>query len=570
MARKIVNNLAQKNQNKNLKRTKIVLFSIFIVLFIISFYSIFSKINTNGWKVFQRNLGDLFRFSNIHPYYSDSLFNLSFEFLWITIKYTLSGTFFGTIFAFITAFLSSQFIKNKFLQIIIWWVIIILKCFPIPFVIDPFRLIFAPKLAAFLIIFWFTWIWLHRYFYSFLNSLDLNSYKKVTMKGQNRFFAFKNEILPFVVNKFFALFLFSFEANVRWTTIISATGLMGIGTLINDGLQNSALGWRIVGIPLLVLLFFSLILEFLAIFFNKFILYKKSIGIQQKNLITLWIKTNYDRVLKVCFVIFVLILTIVSLNDIKNWAINTYQLNRFFNSLFVFDSGVFILGKLDNPIYMIFDLFAQIIVCVSIISLASIFMAIMSNEKLNHFSKWIIYKFFLNLFRITPAIIIFYLFLSFTIRPILWAAILVGFNNGIMLAKKLNETINSIDWQKYKLLRLSQWSKTKTIFHYVLPSISKEYFKYLTVEISNSVHDLLFYGIFGGSLLGLKISTLSQTGIAGDRPGFFTYSWIAWFLILIIEITIITIEKAYFKKFLYFSKKISNLILKKFAGKKVF
>ncbi|ATP59879.1 ABC transporter permease subunit [Mesomycoplasma dispar] len=570
MARKIVNNLLSNKPYQKFKKSKIILFSIFVILFIVSFYSIYSKINTNGWKVFQRNLNDLFGFSNTHPYYSDSIFVLSLRFLWTTIKYTIVGTFFGTIIAFFTALFSSQFVRNKFIKSFIWWIIIILKCFPIPFVIDPFRLIFTKKLAAVLIIFWFTWIWLHRYFYSFLNALDLNAYQKSIMKGQNRFFAFKNEILPFVVNKFFGLFLFSFEANVRWTTIISATGVIGIGVLINDGIQNPALGWNIVGIPLAVLLFFSIVLEFLIIFFNKFILHKKSVKIQQKNSFNLWIKTNYDRVLKTFFAIFVLILIAISLSDIQNWTINTHQVKRFFNSLFVFDWGFFSLGKLDNPLYMIWGLFAQIIVCIGVIAIVSIFLAIMANERLNHWSRWLSYKFLLNLFRIIPSIVIFYLFVNFAISPILWVTILVGVNNGIMMAKKLNETINSIDWQKYKLLRLQQWSKSKTIIHYVLPSISNEYFKYLAVEISNSVHDLLLYGIFGGSLLGLKISILSQTGISGDRNGFFTYSWIAWFLILVVEITLVAIEKRYFTKFVHFILKTRNILLNKFLKKTFF
>lgn len=555
-------NLFPNKPYQKFKKSRIILFSIFIILFIISFYSIFSKINNNGWKIFQKNLSNLFSFSNIHPYYNDSIFALSFKFLWITIKYTLAGTFFGTIFAFFTAIFSSQFIKNKLIKILIWWVIIILKSFPIIFVIDPMRLIFAPKLAAFLIIFWFSWIWLHRYFHSFLNSLDLTSYKKAVMRGQNWFISFKNEVFPFVVNKFFGLFLFSFEANIRWTTIISATGVIGIGILINDGIQNSALGWKIIGIPLLILLFFTIIFDFLIIFFNKFILHKKSVDIRQKNSFILWIKVNYDRILKAFFIIFLLILIIISLTDIENWSVNTYQVKRFFNSLFVFDWEVFLLGKLDNPLYMIWHFFCQIIVCLTIIAFISIFFAIMANEKLNNLPKWLIFKFFLNLFRIIPSIIIFYLFVSFTVRPILWVTCLVGFKNGITMAKKLNETLNSLDWEKYQLLRLKKWSKKKAIIHYIFPSISQEYFKYLTIEIANSAHDLLLYGIFGGSMLGLKISTLSQTGISGDRGGFFTYSWIAWFLILIIEVTLALIEKNYFKNFLYLNSKFWNILLK--------
>ncbi|MDW2919517.1 ABC transporter permease subunit [Mesomycoplasma ovipneumoniae] len=542
------------------KKTKLFFTFVFLVLFIVSFYSIFSEINYNGWNLFKKNLTDLFAFSNKHPYYSDSVFSLSMRFLWITIKYTFLGTFIGATLAFFSALFSSQFIKNKYLKSIIWWIIIILKSFPIPFIIDPLQLIFAPKLAAILIVTWFSWIWLHRYFYSFLNSLDLSGYQKAIIKGKNRFFAFKNEILPFVINKFIGLFLFSFEANIRWTTIISATGVIGIGILINDGVQNPALGWKIVGIPLAVLLVFATFLEFLIIFFNKFILHKRSVNVNQKNKYILWLKVNYNWILRIFFGFLILTLFIISILDIESWKVNQHQINRFFGSLFVIDWSVFLQGKLDNPIYMVWNLLAQVIVCLAIIAVVSILWLLAANEKLNHWIKWSFFKFLLNFFRIIPSIVIFYLFLSFAVQPILWVTFLVGIKNGLGMAKKLNETLNSIDWQKYKLLRLRQWSKFKTITHYIFPLIYKEYFKYLSVQISDSIHDLLLYGIFGGSLLGQKLSSLSQTGIAGDRTAFFTFSWVTWFLILSIEIVIISIQNNYFKKILAIMVKLKNMI----------
>ncbi|MBG0730673.1 ABC transporter permease subunit [Mycoplasma sp. 'Moose RK'] len=379
------------------------------------------------------------------------------------------------------------------------------------------------------------------------------------MIGKNRFFAFKSELFPLIVNKFFALFLFSFESNIRWTTIISATGVLGIGLLINDGLQNPVLGWKIIGIPLLVLLFLSMLIEFLLLFFNKFIFCKKSLKVAQKNKFFLFLRLNYDRIIKFFFIFLVLILLIFSIFEIKNWTINFAELKTFFNSLFLFDSKIFALGKLDNPAYMILSLSAQVVVAAGIIMVFSLFFAILANEKLNNFLKSFSFKFLLNFFRVIPTIIFFYLFVSFSLQPILLVAVLIGFNGAILMAKKLNETINSLDFQKCKSLKLQNWQKWKIIFYHILPLISSEYWKYLNIEISNSVHNLLLFGILGGSLLGQKISVLSQSGITGSKIGFFSYSWIAWSFIMIIEIALAFLEKNYFKKFYKSVEKIQKI-----------
>ncbi len=93
------------------KKTKLFFTFVFLVLFIVSFYSIFSEINYNGWTLFKKNLTDLFAFSNKHPYYSDSVFSLSMRFLWITIKYTFLGTFIGATLAFFLRFLAHNLLK---------------------------------------------------------------------------------------------------------------------------------------------------------------------------------------------------------------------------------------------------------------------------------------------------------------------------------------------------------------------------------------------------------------------------------------------------------------------------
>ncbi len=52
------------------------------------------------------------------------------------------------------------------------------------------------------------------------------------MQGNSKTKAFFKEIYPRVKNRIIALFIFSFESNMRWASILGALTLPGIGKLI--------------------------------------------------------------------------------------------------------------------------------------------------------------------------------------------------------------------------------------------------------------------------------------------------------------------------------------------------
>ncbi|CAT04723.1 Putative ABC transport system permease protein [Mesomycoplasma conjunctivae] len=470
--------------------------------------------------------------------------------LWITIKYSILGTFFGSIMALITSLFASQEIsQNKFVTKFISILITVFRALPIPFVMVPFAKGFQKELSAFLIIFWFTWMWLHKFFYSFLNNLDWQSYRISIIKGNSKFRSFKNNIWPHISNKYLVLFIYSFESNIRWTTIISSAGVIGIGSLLQDA-QDPTIGWSIVGIPLVVLLVFTIFLDTLGIIFNKFIINKKSLKVANSSHFTLiWIKKNYDKLFKILLVFCLLIINLISIIQIKDWSVNSFEIKNFFQEIFDLKWELFAQGSLDNPFYMMWNLIAQLVITFAILTVFSIFFAFLSNEKMNKMFQWALIKTMLNIFRIIPITIFFYLFISLSfIPPLLFVAVLVGFKSSINLGKKLNESINSIDWNKYKLLKIKGWSRTKLLLHYVFPSIKKEYFKYLSSYVTNIMHDLLVFGLVGGSLLGQKIITLNSTTQSGDTSAFVTYAWSAWLLIITIEIIVILFQFNYFEK----------------------
>lgn len=517
-------------------------------MIIVSFYTIFSPINAKGWFSVSTNISDFFIFSDHHPSYPNfSLWSFSFNLLWLTIKYTILGTLIGSFFAFWTSLFSSNFITNKYSKKIINFLIIFFKSFPIPFILLAISDIFSKQLAAVLIIFWFTWLWLHRYFLSFLNSIDWYNYHLQNQISKNKFVNFKNLILPIISNKFLGLFFYSLESNIRWTTIISAAGVIGIGKLIIDA-QDPTIGWSVIGIPLIVLIFSIIILELIVIVLNKLTVNKKNVDLKQKNNFVLFWKLNYDKFAKLFILIIILMIAIWSIINIPIWSVNTSKIKFFLKNIFNINWSLFTQNSDYNPIFMVWSLIAQMIVALTILFVFTILNVLLSNEKLNKPYQWIPGKIILIIFRIIPSTIFLFMLLPLSyIPPLLLTAILIGFKDSLELTKKINETLNSIDWKKYELLKLQGWSKFKIIKDFVFPSIWPEYKNYLFVYSTNILHSLILFGYFSGSQLGQKISVSSSNFLTNSVNNFFTYAWVGWFVIFTLEILVLASQDKWWK-----------------------
>lgn len=545
-----------KNNKKLKLKWKILILLLSLLLFIFSFYSLFQPINYSSTRIFTKNLKELFTFSNYSKKYpSWTLWQLSWYYMFLTIRYCALGTTLGFIFAFFTSFVSSNFQKYKFIRYIINIIIIFFKAFPISLFVYFFSIGFDKELAATLILFWFSWLWMHKYFLDFLNNLDKTNYKIMHMKTNENFASFRKTLFPYIVNKYFMFFVYSLESNIRWTTIINAAGVIGIGLLLNDA-RDFSLGWSVVGIPLLVILVTIIFFEFLTLFLNKVILNIKNINYQNTSF--LWIKLNFRRIFKWFFVLFFVGLNIYSIIKISSFTLYPNYIKNFWNHFFSFQNEVFSHNKENNPFYWILILIYQCIVSITIIAIISLVFSILGNEKLNNVTQWIPLRFLNTLFRIIPTIIFIYLFSIFWIGTniFLLVAVITALRKSTSLVKQLNESINSINWEIYKTLEIQGKSKFQRIIKFVFPSIKKDYLSFLLFYFENQVQTLILLGSVGGSLLGSKISIVGQ---AGERTEnileLMTYSWISWVFIAIIQLL-----QFYFNLIVQ-NKKISQLYL---------
>lgn len=548
-----------KNNKKIKLKWKILILFLLFSLFVFSFYSLYEPINSGSTKIFTKNLKDLFTFSNHSKKYpSWSLWQLSWYYMFLTVRYCILGTTLGFIFAFFTSFISSNFQKYKAIRWSISIVVLFLKAFPISLFVYFFSVGFDKELAATLILFWFSWLWMHKYFFDFLNNLDLTTYKIMYMKTNDNFSSFRKTLLPYIINKYFMFFVYSLESNIRWTTIINAAGVIGIGLLLNDA-RDFSLGWSVVGFPLLVILITTIFFEFLSLFLNKVILNVKNLD--YKNTSFLWLKLNFRRIFKWIFVLFFIAFNIYAIVQVSSFSTYPNHIKNFWQHFFSFKKEVFSSNKEDNPFYWILILIYQCVVSITIIAIVSLCFSILGNEKLNKWVQWVPLRFLNTLFRIIPTIIFIYLFSIFWIGTniFLLTAIITALHKSTSLVKQLNESINSINWEIYKTLEIQGKSKFQRIIKFVIPSIKKDFYSFLLFYFENQVQTLILLGSVGGSLLGSKISIVGQPGErTEDIAQLFTYSWVSWIFIAIIQ----------FLQF-YFNLKVQNKKLVEFYFRRI-
>ncbi|MDE6082569.1 MAG: hypothetical protein K2F52_01670, partial [Malacoplasma sp.] len=328
----------------------IVLFLIAIV--VISFWLVGFNLSPNGVTVFSNRVNKVFLFSNtLKDYPNYSLVSLSLEYLWISIKGTIVGTTIGFIVAFITAtFSNSYLIRNLFLANLMKIFIVLLRAFPTVVFIYFFTNFFSKDLSLVLVLFWFSWIWLHKYMIEIYNNLNYYPFFNLVIQGNSKIYAYLKTIIPQINNKFISLFLYSFDANMRWSSLLGTLGLAGIGELI----EKASNQFEAMGIPVLTIMVFMILLECFVFVLNRYLLVHQSSGFSKqtmefiksqnksKLLSFAFIKknrrelSNYYKLktyLKACLFIFFFAILIYSLLTLK-WSSSSVYQNNFFQQLF--------------------------------------------------------------------------------------------------------------------------------------------------------------------------------------------------------------------------------------------
>ncbi|WP_434335741.1 ABC transporter permease subunit [Mycoplasma capricolum subsp. capricolum] len=527
---------------------------IFLALLLVGwcFYNQASFINIDNFYQVAKKLVLLFSFENKNfldtSYISNEYTNLfldTLRLLWITIKLALTGTFIGFILAIITSFLSFDKVNNKFLSYLISIVILILRSTPELIFITLITSTFRNDLSLLLVYIWFTWLWLHKYYIDMLNSFDLHPYYVSINQGNSKFKAFFKEIYPRIKNRVIALFIFSFEANIRWASILAALNLPGIGRLIVYGSENTA-HFNQLGIPLLVLMSFILVLELLNYLFKKYLVEARSKVYKQKNETKLEYYTRLSKKLNVNKIIISLIfisLTIISIITFINIPIYIFNLDyvkSFFNNLLNPNFASFsIFNKHieNNPILLIWNSLQFTIVAMFICIIIAIIGIRLQSIRLNNLFIVIICRSLNVLIRLIPTIVYFYVFHPIFSNVLTLVIIVVSLHQASSKAKQLVEVVDNLNIQIINNLKIQGYSNNQIFLKYVLPAIKIEF-----ISLSIFYFELIFrasitYYILSSDKLyiGYLVTKYLDTRAFYPRLAM-SYVWIGTFAILIINL----------------------------------
>lgn len=503
---------------------KIIFYLLFFLIIIFCFYYVGFNISNLGLTLFLSRIKRFFLFKNYISYYpNQSLIFLSFSFLWVSIKTAIIGTFIGFFLSLITAFIfNKNFIKSHFLNKFVTFFIYLLRCLPIILSIHYFTSTYSKEISLILLYFWFSWIWCHKYLNEYILNLDFKNYNLLIYQGNSRFVSFIKSLLPQLKNKIISLFLYSFEANIRWSSILGVLGLIGIGELIFLAKNNR---FESMGIPVLILTLFLIFLEFFIYLINKYILSTqtfKKINYTKFTNINLFKKS----VILILFFLFI-ILILYSFFSI-DWYSSLVYKNDFLKQIFLPNWKIINEQKdlfLFNDIIL---LISQTIVIMFISFIFSIFILFISCYKL--FKHYAIFGIvFSAILRAFPFFAIFFLINPIFISPISTICLILGFSSGLIIAKNLNESINKIDDKKIYLLRLQSYSKLTIFFKLIFFEIKNEYLNIFLFTWESQFKDLITFGQYSTSTIGIYINTYVN-GLNKNINNMAVFIWISFFI----------------------------------------
>lgn len=540
----------KNNQSKKVIREwwKHILLISFILILVLCFSKLNFSINTDGVSLFLNNLKKIFQFSNTSDFYQNgikvNLWFLSFKFLWKTFSITLAATVFGFIISILTSYVSCyQF--NKFYTFVTKALILLLRSFPELVFIYIFAnsKLFQKDFALFLVYVWFTWLWVHKYMIETLENIDLRSYRKSIFLGKSKIKSFIQEIIPRISNRYFALLLYSFELNLRWTTILSSLGLFGIGSLIN--FANDQLLFEQLSIPLFVLLSLLVLLDLTFYSLNKYVLKTKSKEIKNKDYKEI-MKTsfNWKKILKIIILLSLIIFSIIQLS-LLDFRITKYpHLNNFWHSFW--KPEWINVNKAISSLFLNSIPFAILICFFSFVF--SLFILPLTTDKLFSKPQVIFFKISNSFFRLLPSIIIFFFIYPLFNSSFTLIIIVLSISQTFKIDKQLNEIINDIDTKIIEILRIKGHTKLFIYFKYILPYIKKDYISLMLFNFEGQIRNSITYSflsteLYIGNILTLKLSeknfNLSQA---------MSFVWIVAIFIFSVNIFIEILKQIYVTK----------------------
>ncbi|UUM19806.1 hypothetical protein NPA11_03520 [Mycoplasma sp. 1578d] len=282
--------------------------------------------------------------------------------------------------------------------------------------------------------------------------------------GNSKFNSFFREIYPRINNKIIGLLLYSFESNIRWASLLSNFGLVGIGILTDYATKNGGSNIDQLGIPLLILISFILFLELIDFLFKNYVLKHVPFKKLSKNKITKFFQINWQKLLKSTLLIFLIIYSIYVFSSLSYSVFKNNSFYNFVNNFFKPYFGVFSNDASSNNqplIKQAFQIWKHTIFSLVFLFILVIITLTFLIEKQNKKTTIIFAKLWLIILRTFPSIIVFFVFSPIFNSKVTLILVILAFHNSGSILKQLSDSVNKIDHSKFKNLKLIGWSKFK-------------------------------------------------------------------------------------------------------------
>lgn len=540
-------------------KTKTIFVIIFLALLITSLTIIGFNFAPLGDEVFLDRLKKVFMFSNsLKDYPDESLIGLSIDYLWISIKTVLVGTTLGFVLAFITSTMQNDKLHNlKWLSYPFKIIIPILRAMPVIFFVYLFSYNFSKEISLIMIYFWFSWIWSHKYLNEYYSSVNYYFYNVSIYEGNGRFISYLKNVLPQINNKMISLFLYSFDSNIRWSSLLGTLGMIGIGELIYKAQDNQ---FQSMGIPVLTIIVFLLFLEGVIYLINRLVLTVKDVQFNSTNIDLFMKKINWKYYVKLLLMVLLIALILYSFFSIS-WNEPTFTNNTIIKALFQPNWDVFYQNSNINIFNDIVMLILQTITIMFIALVVGIFFLFISSYKLfRNYS--LIGICILTILRSIPLIALFFLINPIYVDPISTICLILGFFAGLNLSKTLNESINKISDKEILIMELEGNSKIRIFFKFIMYKIYFDWINLFLFTWENQIRDIVTYGKYGSCTIGIYID-IFFSGTKKEYNNMTALIWISFFINLIFMFIFFVIkEKMFSNYFLYNFKNVKKYFVK--------
>lgn len=392
---------------------------------------------------------------------------------------------------------------------------------------------------------WFSWLYLNKYLIEIYENTAKIHFLQLYEATQSNFYAFTHAFFPHIKQRLFFLFLYTFEANVKWTTVFVGFGVIGIGGLIVHALEFN---FSELSIPLTVLGGFLLLLEAVLWYLKTRQLTPKTLVVHSKNssLNSVVNKGRLKPLIKTFFLLCYLSLLFYFFFTLESFNFELSNFTSYWRRLFQPVWELFWTPNLNrNAFFLTLSLLKQLLQTLILSFFLGCFFGVLISKSLVSRPLFYLASFFNLVLRLTPSLLIF-MFVS----PFFWslttsAVLAFALTSATRLARQVSQAIEGLNTQHILFLKEQGNSKLRIIFTFVFPSIKQEVFGFLTFEAELILFTLIFLGGHGVSLLGGVLGV----HLSKDRISHFaSYAWVLVLFVFLIDYTGILINRLTRKK----------------------